>query len=78
MLYLLWVWVNSPDFPDRLVCQSNDDIDTLLDHKYVASDIEYTQLAMHWKCVLFLPTVVVTSEAQYFLACLGSTERFVQ
>ena len=33
---------------------------------------------MHWKCVLFLPTVVVTSEAQYFLACLGSTERFVQ
>ena len=78
MLYLLWVWVILPDFPDRLVCQSNDDVNTLLDRKYVPSDIECMQLAIHWKCVLFLPTVVVTSEAQYFLACLGSTDRFVQ
>ena len=51
--------------------------------KYV--HIEYMRLAMHCqgsykkrKCVLFLPTVVITREAQYFLACLGSTERFVQ
>ena len=28
------VWANSPAFPDRLVCQS-DDVDTLLDCKYV-------------------------------------------
>ena len=25
-----------------------------------------------------MSTVVITSEAQYFLACFGSTERFVQ
>ena len=64
------------------VCQSDDDINTLLDCKYV--HIEYMWLALRAamdlkkKCVLFLPTVVVTREAQYFLACLGSTERFAQ
>ena len=31
------IWANSPAFHDCLVCQS-DDVDTLLDHKYVRID----------------------------------------